>query len=147
MAVTKYLARDLTCEINVGYGGYGDDWVPVKGVESLTHSPSTSRADTTDFDSEGRGEHLVSERGDSWALSGFALEDVATGDRDPGQAAVETLAKQIGLDSMGQFRMTSPGGNTITFLASAEVTQAGGAHNDPAAWAATLTVSGDVTYA
>ena len=84
---------------------------------------------------------------DSWTLSGFWLEDVSDGSRDPGQAAVETLAKAVGLASLGQFRITSPGGNTITFLASAEVTLFGGGNNDPASWQAALTVSGDVTYA
>lgn len=147
MSQTKFLARDIAIEINVAYGSGGDDYTAIGGLNTLTHSPATETADTTDFDSAGRPEHLVAQRGDSWALAGFALEDVVTGDRDEGQAAVETLAKAIGLDSMGQFRITSPGGNTITFLASAEVTLAGGGLNDAAAWSANLTVSGPVTYA
>lgn len=147
MAVTKYLARDTTIEINTAYGSGGDDFVAIGGLNTLTHSPATETADTTDFDSGGRPEHIVAQRGDSWALAGFALEDVTTGDRDEGQAAVEALGKVIGLSALGQFRVTSPGGNTATFLASAEVTLAGGGLNDAAAWSANLTVSGDVTYA
>jgi predicted secreted protein len=144
MAVTKFLARDLTIEV------LDDDdvtWLPIGGLNSLTHSPATSRADTTDFDSNGRAEHIVAQRGESWALAGFALEDVATGDRDAGQARVEALGQAVGLGATGSFRITSPGGNTATFDGSVEVTLAGGGHNDAAAWQAALEISGDVVYA
>jgi len=144
MAVTKFLARDLTIEVRDA----GDTaWVAIGGLNSLTHSPATSRADTTDFDANGREEHIVAQRGESWTLSGFAMEDVGTGARDAGQERCETLAKVQGLAAMGSFRLTSPGGNTITFDASVEVTLAGGGHNDAAAWQASLTVSGDPVYA
>lgn len=146
MAVTKFLARDLQIDINTGSVAV-PVWTPVGGLNTLTHSPSSEKADTTDFDSNGRAEHLVVQRGDEWALAGFSLEDVADGARDPGQTAVEALAQLVGAASLDQFRLTSPGGNTSTFMASAEVTLAGGGHNDAAAWAATITVSGLVTYA
>ncbi len=146
MAVTKFLARDLTIEINTGSVAV-PVWTGIGGLNTLTHSPSSTDAETTDFNSNGRSEHIKAERGESWTLAGFALEDVATGTRDAGQAAVETLANALGLASLGQFRITSPGGNTSTFMASAEVTLAGGGNNDPAAWQAALRVSGAVTYA
>lgn len=146
MAITKFLARDLTIEINTGTIP-APVWTGIGGLNSLTHSPSSADAETTDFDSNGRAEHMKAERGDSWTLAGFALEDVTTGDRDAGQSAVETLARAVGLSSLGQFRITSPGGNTITFMASAETTLNGGGNNDAAAWQAALTVSGAVSYA
>jgi hypothetical protein len=146
MAKTKFLARDLAIAINTGSIAV-PVWTPIGGLNSLTHSPSTERADTTDNDSNGRAEHIVSQRGDSWSLAGYSLEDVADGTRDAGQEAVEELATAIGLSSLGQFRLTSPGGNTATFLGSAEVTTAGGGHNDAAAWSATVEVSGPVTRA
>jgi len=143
VGLTKFLARDLVIEIlDPGSGG---DYVEIKGVESLTHSPSSTEADTTDFEGGGRKSHLIAERGDEWTITGFKLEDVATGEGDPGQLLVEELAEQISAASLGQFRITSPGGNTIEFQASAEVTQPGGGHNDPAAWGAKLSVSGAVT--
>lgn len=153
MAVTKYLARDLTIAISTGPGvdtidGTADDtWTAINGLNTLTHSPSTTRADTSSFDSAGRDEHLPASRGESWSLSGFSLEDVATGDRDPGQVAVEDLGKLVGPDGLGWFKITSPGGNTIIFQASAEVTIHGGGHNDAAAWGAELQVTGEPVYA
>lgn len=146
MAITKFLARDLNIDINTGTIG-APVWTPIKGLNTLTHSPSSTDAETTDFDSNGNPEHMKAERGHQWTLAGYALEDVADGSRDPGQAAVETLAKAMGLASLGQFRTTSPGGNTGTFMASAEVTQPGGGNNDTATWQAVLRVSGEVTYA
>lgn len=145
MALTKFLARDLKFEIEDPASG--GDFVEVKGLETLTHSPSTTQADTTDFQSGGRKEHLVAERGDEWTLAGYKLEDVDTGDYDPGQSLVEDLAKQISVDSIGRVRITSPGGNTITCEASAEATLPGGGHNDPAAWGAKITFTGLPIYA
>lgn len=156
MAVTKFLARDLAIGIMPGSWGTGSgsgsgggtgSYTPIKGLNTLTHSPSSSDAETTDFDSAGRAEHMKAERGDEWTLAGFTLEDVLTGVRDPGQELVEQLAQAIGIGSLGSFRITSPGGNTITFDASAEVTLAGGGNNDAAAWQAVIKVSGPVVYA
>lgn len=146
MAVTKIPARDFTIEIDTAYPGT-PAWTPIGGLNSLTPSPTTNRADTTDFDSNGVAEHLVMERGLEFTISGHHLEDALTGDRDPGQAAVEVLARAVGLAALGSFRVTSPGGNVDAFLASAEVTPAGGGHNDPAAWSAKLTISGAVSHA
>ena len=146
MAVTKFLARDLDIHINTGTIA-APVWTAIGGINTLTHSPSSSDADTTDFDSMGREEHLKASRSDAWSLSGFHLEDVTTGVRDVGQTAVETLGQALGLTSLGQFRVTSPGGNTIKFMASAEVTKHSGGNNDAASWQVALKVSGAVTYA
>jgi len=145
MALTKFLARDLVFEVNLG--GSGGGFVEVKGLHSLTHSPNSTDADTSDFESAGHDEHLKAARGDTWTITGFTLEDVLTGDRDPGQAACEALAQLVGPEAMGTFRITSPGGNTITFTASVEVTLAGGATNDAAAWNATVKTSGAMIFA
>lgn len=143
MAETKYLARDITAEV---YAGDGVTRLPIEGLESLTHSPSTERADTTGFDENGRPTHIVAQRGDSWAMTGHAVEDVATGARPAGQTRCEDLAKLIGLSAEGKFRLTSPGGNAIVFNATVELTHPGGAHNDPASWGISVEITGDVIY-
>ena len=80
MAVTKIPARDFTIEIDSGVPG-PPAWTPIGGLNSLTPSPSTNRADTTDFDSNGVAEHLVMERGLEFTVAGHHLEDALTGDR------------------------------------------------------------------
>lgn len=139
---TKFLARDLLIEVLDPASGGG--YVEIKGVESLTHSPSSTLANTTDFASAGRMESLMAERGDEVTLSGFRMEDTATGDRDPGQEIVEALGNEISVASLGTFRITTPGGVTYTFSANVEGTLFGGGHNDPSAWGGKLTVSGAI---
>jgi hypothetical protein len=146
MAVTKWLAEDLTAEINTGTEG-APVWTEIKGLNSIAHAPSTQRADATDFNSEGREEHLPVRRGDSFTLGGFALEDAATGDQDPGQEAVEALAREVGTAGIGQFRFTTAGSREFTFKASAQVTAFGGGNNDLSTWSAELVVTGGITVA
>jgi hypothetical protein len=147
MALTKFLARDLTIEVRTAVGP--DVWTHIGGLDTLTHSPSTERADTTGFDDQGRPTHIVAQRGDSWDIAGKALIDVgATGDatKDPGQLAVETLSRAIGAAAEGRFRITDPAGNEQEFSATAELTQPGGGTNDAASWGASLEVTGAPTF-
>lgn len=119
----------------------------IGGLTTLTHAPKTTETPTTTFTSAGKAEHLVGERTEEWTLSGLMLEDVATGSRDPGQGAVNTLSRQVGTTlSLGLFHLVSPGGNHITFQASAEVTLHSGGNNEAATWQGKLSVSGAATY-
>jgi len=142
MARTKFLARDLTIEVQTAV----DTWTPIGGLNTLTHSPSTERADTTGFDENGRPTHLVAQRGDSWELAGFALVDVESGEKDPGQEYIETSAQEMGLAAEETYRITDPGGNALQFAATAELTRPGGGHNDAASWAASIEMTGEPTY-
>lgn len=141
MAITKVPARDFTFEIDTTGAG---NWVLINGIDTLTRAPNTVRADTRTFEDGTRHRHWVASRGDQFTLAGMRLEDSVTGDRDPGQEAVETLATQYGPNSIMPFRITSPGGNVLTFNASAEATQFGGGKDDPAAWQAVIEVDGDI---
>ena len=155
MAATKFPARLLGIQIDTAYGTTGSpDWVAVGGLVTLTHSPKSASADTSDFDSAGRSEHMVMERGDEWSLSGFAIVDDSTGEPDVGQAACEALGLGVGRASLGRFKMVlkaddddSSPADVASYLASIEVTKAGGGHNDAAKWSAKVTVSGEVTPA
>lgn len=144
MAKTKFLARDLVLEILTGTGP--DVWTPVGGLNTLTHSPSTERADTTGFDENGRPTHLVAQRGDAWALAGFAMLDVSSGAKDPGQEAIEASGREMGAAAEETYRMTDPGGNRIRYVGTVEVTLPGGGHNDAASWTANIEITGDVIY-
>ena len=141
MAITECLARGFTFELNTE----GSTWVAVEGLNTWAHAPVANDADTTTFDDEGRMAHLKASRGDSFTLSGLYNEDPSTGSRATGQAAVEAWAALIGPDSIKNFRITSPGGNTKTFAASASVTNGGGGNDAPNAWSVVVTVSGSIT--
>lgn len=142
MAVEKYLARNVKFEVEDAVTP--GTWIEIKGLTQFSFSPEKTDADTTDFNSNGVAEHLVAQRNFSVSLEGRHLLDTTTGDGDPGQTRVEEIAAAIGTGSIGNFRMTSPGGKTKTFKASANVTK-GGSTNDPTSWQAALTVSGAIT--
>jgi hypothetical protein len=146
MADEQVLMQDTDVHINTGTVGV-PVWTQVHGVTGVTHAPSTNRVDTKNFDSGGRETHKVTRRGDTFTISAQRLEDVDDGSRDAGQEAVEAIAQEVGTAAEAQFKLTSPGGNTLTFMASAQVTQIGGNTDDVSTWEAELVVTGDITYA
>ncbi len=139
MAVTKVLARDWGKAIYSG-GGY----VEINGIRSFTVATTKQDADTSDFESQGWNTHLVAARGTTITLEGLFLEDVSDKSRDPGQLAVEAQAAIVGPTGIAQYKLTTPGGTTWVFNASAEVTGPGGDTNAVADWKVTLTVSGSI---
>lgn len=145
--LVKVPARHFTLEIDENYGTTGgESFIPIKGLTSLAGSPSTTDTPTTDFDSDGVAEHQTMERSRQYTCAGFYLEDLTTGERDPGQEACELLGEQIGPASVGSFRLTSAGGNRWSFLATAEVNSpGGGGNNDMSSWNLTLNVTGAVS--
>jgi predicted secreted protein len=123
------------------------DWTPIHGVRSFTISTTKNDIDTRDFDSGGWLEHIVGSRGKSFTVAGARIEDEDTGDRDPGQEAIETLGDELGADAIGSFRITTPGGTTYIFGASADVTPFGGGLDAFADWSVGLTMTGQWTVA
>ena len=141
MSVTKINADGWTFELPDGQGG----WIPVKGIEDFDVSPTTTRADTTDFDSEGSDEHRVIRRGKAFNVNGHWLEDEANADRDPGQNAIFDLAQAVGSSAESAFRLTSPGGTTELCQATFEENVSGD-KNDVTKFSYTVTRTGGSTY-
>lgn len=145
MATEPVLMRDFIAEINTGTEAV-PVWVEILGLQDgPAHSPSSKGADVTTYKDNGRSDERIVSRGDKFTLKGERLEDPATGTRDPGQEAVEVAAALMGYDSGKQYRLTSPGGVTLTFVATAEVTMFGGGKEDFAEWSVDLTVCGAIT--
>jgi hypothetical protein len=115
MPVTKVNAENWTFEVQ-------DDaaWLNIAGIEDFDVSRNTTRADTTDFDSEGVEENRVIRRGKQLTLNGHYLEDEADGARNAGQGRVTELAESVGSAAEETFRFTSPGGTVYTFSATVE---------------------------
>lgn len=146
MTTVKIPARDWTFEINTGTVAV-PVWTPVGGINSWSHSPTKNDTDTTTFDDDGRLSHMPISRSDAFGLEGLYSEDPADGTRDAGQEAIEAAAAAVGTAGLKQFRITSPGGTTKTFMASYNVTQGGGGNDDGTAWSAEITVDGAITTA
>jgi predicted secreted protein len=144
MPKTKVLARNWTIEAGEESGTPGTyTWTKVGGVNTFTISSDKTDADTTDFDSGGRDEHIVAGRSNEITFEGWFLED-ETGVRDAGQAKIEDFGDLIGPESIKPLRLTSPGGKVRQFNGSFVVGDVGGGNNDATSWGATFTPSGPV---
>jgi hypothetical protein len=144
MAKTKVLARNWLIEIQTGTDATSGSpiWTKIGGINTFTISSDKEDADTTDFDSVGHSEHIVASRSNEITFEGFYIEDQTTGDRDPGQQAVEDAGDEIGPASIKPLRMTSPGGKVRQFNGSFVTGDVGGGNNDATSWGASFTPSG-----
>lgn len=143
MAETATLSRLSTIEIDPAKDG---NWVAIGGKVELSYSASATMPDTTNDDTDGWETHQIATRGEEYTVKCKRLEDYTTGSRDAGQEAVEALGRMFGADSIGWFRITSPGGNLERFDASAVVNHMPtGGQSDTSDWEAKLKVSGEPT--
>lgn len=132
----EILAAGWTIEV-----GESGTWYQVCGINSMTLTPETKRADTKVFCDQGWESHLVSGRGFTIKLDGYYQED-ANGTRDSGQAFIESKAVCIGADAVFDVRLTSPGGNEYQFYATADYPEIGGGVDDATKWSCSLTMTG-----
>lgn len=149
MAVVKLLAKNFPLQINQGTEAV-PDWLPIKGINSLTLSPAKNTQDTRDYDSGDWQEHMVVSRGATLSLDGQRFHDPDTGARDPGQEEVETYAWETGADAEAQFRVVSASADGTVlalFTATVEVTPFGGGSDDLATWDVELEVTGPLVAA
>ena len=138
MALEKVLMRDVTAEINTGTEST-PNWGEILGINAIERKTEAEKKDVADNKSGGNKDNRVTARGETWTLKGDRLEDPATGARDPGQEAVEALSEAVGYaDSVKQFRFTSPGGVSRTFLATAVVQPLAGGKEEFSTWEAEI---------
>lgn len=120
------------------------EYIEIKGLTERTLKLSSSEADiTTNIDTT-YSRHLIARRDAELTLKGFRVED-SDGNCDAGQAAVELLAEAVDSASIGQFKLTSPGGVTEReFYGSATMDELGGSIDEGSAWGCTIKQSGDL---
>lgn len=145
MTTTEIPARDFTWSINTGTVA-SPTWVAIEAQDTWDHKPSSSDADTTVFDDDGRESHMKIARGDEFTLKGKYREDPDDdGALPPSHEAMEAHGAGIGIASRKQWKYVTPGGVTKKFLATAQYTCTGGGNNDIAKWECALKVSGSIT--
>lgn len=144
MSVTKVSARKWIPQVSTDGGS---TWIPVLGITMFSFDRSSTRTDTTDFTADGIETGEVMARSATCKFEGFFMEDLATKARDAGQAAVETFAEAVGAPSVGNYRLTSPGGKLYSFAATVDMDPITGGNNDKAKWGATMTRTGPLTVA
>lgn len=115
-------------------------WTDIDAVESVAHSPSTVTDTLNGLYTGGRDESRPMRRGDEFTLNGIVTDDAGT--RDPGQAAVEALAAEIGDAAVGQFQVSGPTGFTKEFSAWVESSEYEQDPNKVLRYSYTLQVTG-----
>ena len=145
----KVLSRDFDISVNTGTEE-SPTWTPILGLDEdgITWAESGREVDFMDADDGGFAKPLPFGRGYTVTLKGARIEDADTGERDPGQAAVEAVMDAMGPEALLEYKIESPaasGAEAITFQASATVTPFGG--SDKATWGAELKVYGQPTRA
>ncbi len=106
MAIDKTLARGWTFFIRTSTGP--DVWTQIKGINSFSFAGSKEDTDTTDFDSQGRTEHLVAARSANMTLEGHYLIAEAA------SKAKFTTALGLNKDLVHQAKTAGSAGNAIT---------------------------------
>ncbi len=135
MADNTYLARGYTFEVKDAGGTY----IEIGGIDTWSPSAQANDADTTTFDDEGNLSHIKASRGLQITISGKVIAG------DDGQTECATWAALKGADSLRDFRITDPAGNTKVFKASCTLNDGGGGNDATSAWSATVVRSGATT--
>lgn len=140
MSAVPVLVRGCKFEVDAGAG-----YVEVKGLESMSLERSSKAAEWTLKEDLGQENGIIATRGKSIKCKGKYLVDPSSGARDPGQAAVETVAGLIDWASRVPTRLTLPpedGGEEVEFLATYVMDEVGGDFNEAADWGFTATRRG-----
>jgi hypothetical protein len=123
-------ARDLIVEVSDMAGS--PVWTEIAGITEggVDYAANEQAEDTTTFDDAGLYRQEIMQRGSKLTLKGRALQDSATGARDPGQAQVNTHALELGPDSQVDFRFRyPPATNWTTWTATVSRGEESGGNN------------------
>lgn len=144
MALEHVLLRECKAEINTGTEAV-PVWVEILGLGPIELSiKKESKSVKVNSDGKWKNERIT-ELQYNWKLKGHRLEDPATGARDPGQEAVETLNTAAGYNSTKQSRFTSPGGLTIMHQSKVECNPWAGDEDGFMTWEAEFASAGAVS--
>lgn len=144
MTTVELPVRDHTFELNVGTIDI-PDWLEITKADKFTHSHSGNDASTTTFDDDGWESHIKISRTNGFGLAGVYKEDISNGDQTEAHEALQAWSNEMGSTSLKQFRITTAGGNTLTFMCSCSYQLPGGGNDDIQKWELDIKVSGAIT--
>lgn len=143
MATTKLLAPEHFLGVEVKDPDEEiETWEQIAGMTSVSKTEDVDTSDVADWDNDGHGEELVTQRNVSYSIEGFAIIDPDTGDSQRGQEIIDAAARKVGYDSRVEVKVLMVGGKNETFTANVDLADQGGGVTDPSSWGVTLTATG-----
>lgn len=113
----------------------------IAGMTSVSKTEDVETTDVADWDNDGHGEELVTQRSVSYSVEGFKILDTDTGDSQRGQEIIEEAARKVGYESRVTVRVNMLGGKVEEFTANVDLADQGGAVTDPSSWGVTLSAT------
>ena len=144
MALRSLLAKDWT--LDVEDKSKTGTWVPVKGLTKFEESSDDNTEDDGDFDSNGWGSTVVTQR--TWSLECEGKRkrtDNATFTPDPGQEIIRKAARVVGFDANIRVRWYRRDGSPDAYEGTATVSDftKGGSVTDLEPFSFTLNGQGE----
>ncbi|MEV4806762.1 phage tail tube protein [Nonomuraea sp. NPDC049421] len=128
MALRSLLAKDWVLEVNTSGTAETPVWTPVKGLTSMEFSLDAETEDDSDFDSNGWGSEVVTQRTWSLEIEGRRKRqtDSASFVADPGQEFLRQAGLVVGLTANVDVRWYRKDGAPDAFRGTAAVQYGGG---------------------
>lgn len=114
----------------------------IAGMTNVSKTEDVETADVADWDNDGHGEDLVTQRSISYSIEGFKILDPDTGDSQRGQEILEEAARKVGYSSRVDVRVVMLGGKYEEFIANVDLGDQGGGVTDPSSFGVTLSATG-----
>lgn len=114
----------------------------IAGMTSVSKTEDAETTDVADWDNDGHGEDLVTQRSVSYSIEGFKILDPETGESQRGQEILEEAARKVGYGSRVEVRVVMLGGKYEEFTANVDLGDQGGGVTDPSSFGVTLSATG-----
>ncbi|GGK90216.1 hypothetical protein Ppa06_58260 [Planomonospora parontospora subsp. parontospora] len=127
MALRSLLAKDWTVEVNTGTQAV-PVWTPIKGLTKFAETIESETQDDSDFDSNGWGSDVVTQRKFKLECEGRRKRDTGspTFVPDPGQEAVRQAGRVVGVEANIEVRWYRKDGSPDAYQGFAAVDYKGG---------------------
>ncbi|SMP25094.1 hypothetical protein SAMN06265361_10516 [Laceyella tengchongensis] len=120
-------------------------WLKLCGITSFKFGGEDETAETNSFCKQGFKGQMVVQRGWKLEFEANYLEDIATGERDAGQALIDKLAKELDQAAQTRLKMITPSKkHGFYILGAPSISDMGGGTNDIASWNFSWVIDGKI---
>ncbi|SDZ00987.1 phage tail tube protein [Thermoactinomyces sp. DSM 45892] len=120
-------------------------WLKLNGITSFKFGGEDETAETNSFSKQGYKGQMVVQRGWKLEFESNYLEDITTGERDPGQAYIDQLAQELGQEAQSRLKMVAPSRkHGFYILGTPSISDMGGGVTDVMTWNFSWVIDGKI---